>query len=75
MRNPDNCFEWHFEFDNDPESANVHLCLPAETLPRMDAAMEILSIRSREDFAISAVLWALRNLEEAAAILEMGLEE
>lgn len=65
--------EFDFDFQNDPESANLHLWLPETVLSRMDAAM-YRGIRTREDFATYAILWALRNMEMADAETMMGLE-
>jgi hypothetical protein len=63
-------FEYEFHFENDPDSANLHLWLTDELFARIDEARKSLpSIHSREDFALAAILWALRSPEHDPAVV------
>jgi hypothetical protein len=64
-----------FEFPADPELANLHLWLPDEVLAKIDAVLEMLPLRTREDFAVSAILYALRCVEHDAAVVELAFDD
>jgi len=66
-------FESHFE--TDPEVANLHLWLTNKVFARMDAAMESLSLYTRQDFAALAILNLLSDVEHDAAVAVLGNEE
>jgi hypothetical protein len=68
-------FDWNFEFVNDPDSANLHLYLPRELLAEMDEARHSLPFHTREDFAVGAILWALKSVTNDETLMLMGLED
>lgn len=67
--------ESYIDFSRYREAGNLHLWLPSAVLEKMDEAMKCRPIRTREDFAVLAILWALDSLTASANQTMMGLEE
>jgi hypothetical protein len=53
----------------------LHLWLPSSVLAKMDEAMKSRPIRTREEFVLFAILWALDSVEANENQAAMGLEE
>ena len=68
-------FEYEFHFENSPEVANLHLWLTNNVFARMDAAMNFLSLYTRQDFAALAILNLLSDVEHDAAVIVLGNDE
>jgi hypothetical protein len=63
------------QFSSESHVANLHLSLPHTLLNRIDAAMESHGIDTRQDFAVLALLYALRSIDDAASLTYLGLED
>lgn len=55
---------------------NFDLSIPTEILRKMDDARESLDPeRTREEFVLLAILWALDSIKATTELTRMGLEE
>lgn len=54
----------------------IEIILPLGLAERVEAAMErLLDLRTKEQFAVTAILWALESLDASDTITMMGLDE
>lgn len=80
MSKRDTSFEFDsssIDWESEPGSAaNLHLWFTPKWFARMDKCMKFMAkVRTREDFSVVAICWAIHNIELHAAATMMGLDE
>jgi hypothetical protein len=54
-------FDFDIDFSTCPESGNLHLFMTEELFSRIDCAMAVGSIKTREDFGTISILYLLKQ--------------
>jgi hypothetical protein len=66
--------EFDFDFSGCPESGNLHLFFTDELFTRIDHAMALGKIKTREDFGTLAIFYVLEQMESGATVASESSE-